>query len=124
MRSIGVRRISFTIGLTGLLAAALFVFAPRPALASPAAQQEAVYMNDEVNSFDPFEIEVPVGTTVTWVSNPGPFIHTVTSDVGLFDSGFLYNGQTFSITFDTPGDYGYVCVPHLTLGMAGVVRVR
>ena len=37
---------------------------------------------------------------------------TVTSDDGVFDSGDLASGQTFSFAFDKPGTYWYFCRPH------------
>jgi alcohol dehydrogenase (cytochrome c) len=61
--------------------------------------------------FSPGNDLVPPGTTVTW-TNTGNIGHTVTSDDGIFDSGDLGPGQTFSFTFDTPGTYWYFCRPH------------
>jgi alcohol dehydrogenase (cytochrome c) len=61
--------------------------------------------------FDPMRIAVPVGTTVSW-ENQGSTIHTVTATDGTFDSGDLAAGDTFSVTFDTPGTYVYSCTPH------------
>ncbi|TMQ32320.1 MAG: hypothetical protein E6K70_19165 [Planctomycetota bacterium] len=40
-----------------------------------------------------------------------------------WDSGQLNGGQSFSHTFDTPGDYTYFCIPHESLGMVGRVTV-
>jgi plastocyanin len=54
---------------------------------------------------------VPPGTTITW-TNTGQIGHTVTSDDGVFDSGDLPPGATYSFTFDTPGTYWYFCKPH------------
>ena len=39
-------------------------------------------------------------------------MHTVTAADGSFDSGFLNEGDTFSYTFDEPGEYEYFCSPH------------
>jgi len=36
----------------------------------------------------------------------------VTAVDGSFDSGFLATGQSFSHTFDAPGELEYFCVPH------------
>jgi len=36
----------------------------------------------------------------------------VTAADGSFDSGLLQAGQTFSYTFDKPGDFEYFCAPH------------
>jgi len=62
-------------------------------------------------SFQPQNINVSAGTTVTW-TNLDSTSHTVTSDTGLFDSGSLSNGQTFSRTFNTAGNYDYHCSIH------------
>ncbi len=56
-------------------------------------------------------LTVPVGTTVTW-TNQDEQLHTVTDVGGAFDSGFLREGESFSHTFDTPGEYEYLCTPH------------
>lgn len=54
---------------------------------------------------------VALGTTVTWTNDDPGMPHTVTVD-GLFDSGILQAGQTFSFTFDTPGEFEYYCTLH------------
>ncbi len=51
-------------------------------------------------------VEIPVGTTVTWTNNDAT-PHTVTSTDGVFDSGGLDSGETFSFTFDSPGEFAY-----------------
>ncbi len=56
-------------------------------------------------------LTVPVGTTVTW-TNQDEQIHTVTDVNGGFDSGFLREGESWSFTFDTPGEFEYFCTPH------------
>ena len=61
--------------------------------------------------FDPNRVQVPVGTTVSW-ENLGSTIHTVTAQKGEFDSGDMPGGAVFSMTFDTPGTYVYLCTPH------------
>lgn len=63
--------------------------------------------------FDPSEITVPVGTTVTWV-NDSVMAHTITGSgaPGFRNSGMIDPGQTFSQTFTEPGTYGYICDPH------------
>ena len=51
------------------------------------------------------------GTTVEW-KNYGFHYHTVSSSLGLFDSGQLGHGQVFGYTFDRPGTYVYFCQMH------------
>jgi quinohemoprotein ethanol dehydrogenase len=62
-------------------------------------------------AFEPAWILVPPGTTVTW-TNEGPTIHSATSDAGVWDSGILQQGQTYSFTFNQEGSFDYFCVPH------------
>jgi copper-containing nitrite reductase len=57
-------------------------------------------------------LTIPVGTTVTWSNDDPGMIHTVTSVDGLFDSGFLNEGDSWSYTFDEPGEFEYMCTPH------------
>jgi nitrite reductase (NO-forming) len=56
-------------------------------------------------------LTVPVGTTVTW-TNDDTMMHTVTAVDGSFDSGFFDGGETWSYTFEEPGEYEYFCLPH------------
>lgn len=56
-------------------------------------------------------LEVQVGDTVTW-TNEDAMAHTVTDEGGEFDSGFLNTGESFTHTFDEPGEYEYFCTPH------------
>jgi len=61
--------------------------------------------------YSPANYTVPAGTTVTWVNRDGT-THSVTSDNGLFDSGPLPSGASFSYTFSQPGVYHYSCNYH------------
>jgi nitrite reductase (NO-forming) len=62
--------------------------------------------------YAPNVLMIPVGTTVTWTNDDPGIVHTVTSVDGRFDSGNMNAGDTFSYTFDTPGDFDYLCTPH------------
>jgi plastocyanin len=62
-------------------------------------------------AFIPQTITVPVNTTIKWTNNDA-ITHTVTSDTGLFDSGNISNGGTFSYTFTTVGSFSYHCTIH------------
>ena len=113
--------------------------ASRPAApaSNPAPSGVTVNMTDQYH-FEPATITIPRGTTVTWV-NTGQQPHTVTADPSKaaksgdaalpsgaqsWDSGFINAGQTFSRTFDTPGEYAYFCMPHEALGMVAKVVVN
>src|SRR5687767_11299315 len=96
----------------------LLVFAPS------AWAQEGVTVRMEDNFFDPANITVEPGTTVTWVQS-GDNPHTTTSYDGLWDSGIIEGGSggTFSFTFEEPGTFEYFCIPHEEMGMIGSVTV-
>lgn len=72
------------------------------------------------NAYDPLTVTVEVGTTIRW-TNDDSIAHTVTSGAvsgtsgvpdGRFDSGFMNPGDTFTFTFQEPGEYNYYCIPH------------
>lgn len=71
--------------------------------------------------YDPKEIRVASGTTVTFM-NGGVVFHTVTSDDAqrTFDVG-ANAGETVTIRFDRPGTFAYHCGVHPD--MKGVVHV-
>ncbi len=79
-----------------------------------------IVANAGSNSFSPNPVEVNVGETVTWV-NDDSGRHTVTSKDGIFDSGMMGKGESFSFTFDKAGEYPYFCAPHPN--MVGTVVV-
>lgn len=66
---------------------------------------------------------VSVGTTVTWTNNDSA-PHTVSSTTGVFESGNLNQGQTFSFTFDQAGTFPYFCRIHGAASMSGVIQVQ
>ncbi|HIF37463.1 MAG TPA: BspA family leucine-rich repeat surface protein [Marine Group III euryarchaeote] len=63
--------------------------------------------------FDPEELTISVGDTVTWTNNDG-ISHTATSTDGpeSFDSGNMGSGDTWSFTFTEAGTYEYKCNYH------------
>ncbi len=94
--------------------------------ATPVSQpttQSAVSVKIDNFKFQPKEVEITVGTTVTW-QNVDDVPHTATSkgDPQVFDSGALDTDEKFSFTFTKPGKYPYYCKvhPHMT----GVVTVK
>jgi plastocyanin len=72
-------------------------------------------------AYDPGEVSVPVGGTVTWV-NTDRASHTTTSNAAGWDSGIIAPGREFSSTFPTAGTFQYHCAIHP--GMVGTVVVR
>jgi len=72
-------------------------------------------------AFAPDELNVAVGTTVTWM-NTDVVSHTSTSDAPGWDSGIVGPGGRFSFSFQTAGSFPYHCAIHP--GMVGRVVVR
>ncbi|GIV96982.1 MAG: hypothetical protein KatS3mg057_1639 [Herpetosiphonaceae bacterium] len=90
----------------------------------PAGGEAEVIMQNI--AFQPQEITVQPGMTVTWV-NQDSVPHTVTAGTrenptGMFDSGNIPPDGTFQFTFEEPGTYDYFCSIHE--GMDGVVVVE
>jgi plastocyanin len=92
-----------------LSTAALLISAPA------ASAQDEMTVSIQDFFFDPDQLTVAPGTTVTWV-NEGEAPHTVTSTDGKeLDSATLQPGDTYSFTFqeDDAGEtYAYQCTIH------------
>jgi len=99
------------------------------------------------SAFAPETLTVPAGTTVVW-KNTSVRAHTVTAYEGTLPEeavffatggyeteaaareawqhsgeGVIETNETFEHTFEIPGEYGYVCLPHETGGMVGTIEV-
>lgn len=72
-------------------------------------------------AYAPDNLNVGVGTTVTWV-NADSIAHTSKSDATGWDSGIVASGGRFSTAFPTAGAFSYHCAIHP--GMVGTVIVR
>jgi plastocyanin len=83
----------------------------QPASTQTAAQPDTVSMARSYR-FEPVLLQVPAGTTVTWV-NDDNFTHNVQFAGALeWTSPSLRPGQSTSRVFETPGEYDYVCTFH------------
>jgi plastocyanin len=72
------------------------------------------------NAFGQNPREIETGSIVTWVNNDS-VAHTVTSSTGIWDSGTIPPGQSFSRMFNDEGAFPYFCELHP--GMRGTIRV-
>lgn len=72
--------------------------------------------------YDPPQIIVPPGTTVTW-HNGDNFSHTVTFDQDVAQELVMEPGESGFTLFDRPGEYTYYCTFHAQQ-MKGKVIVR
>ena len=72
--------------------------------------------------FSPDVVHVVIGVnnTVMW-TNDDSAVHTVTSTTGLFNSGYLNPGESWTYTFTEDGTYHYHCLLHSW--MSGTVEV-
>ena len=107
----------------------LLLAASVPMLAAPppaAALEQAVAIRDF--AYGPSNIQVNAGDTVTWTNLEGIIPHDVSTiipgepePVLPFTSPMLQTGESFSVSFSTPGVYQYFCSLHPT--MLGFVTV-
>lgn len=127
-------------------AAAFFIREVATPAASPGATPQSgetakITMTNDVR-FDPAEIVIGVGTTVEWV-NTSEMPHTATGDPGQnpfkktrpelivlpdtadsWGSELMQPGDKYRHTFTVPGDYLYICFPHVLSGMTGKIVVE
>jgi plastocyanin len=137
----GTRRLTDVTGSIAL-AVVLLLVACAPATdgdgqatASPAGGT-VIEMTDDLR-FDPEELTISVGDTVTW-RNISSVDHTATDDPSKaqdpanavlpdgaepWDSGNIEPGAEWSYTFETPGEYTYFCIPHEAAGMVARITV-
>jgi plastocyanin len=67
--------------------------------------------SESIGDYSVNVLTVKKGMTVTW-TNEDAVMHTVTAVDGSFDSGMLAEGESWSYTFDTIGEFEYLCSPH------------
>lgn len=111
-------------------------------MATPAATDSTTVTMTFDLRFEPEHVVVGAGTTITWV-NDSPMPHTATGDpnqnpvagehpeyielpgsAGAWGSELLQPGESYAHTFTVPGDYRYICIPHVLSGMRGTIRVE
>lgn len=99
---------------TALFAATLLALALGLA-ARPVAAGEEVTVSIDNFTFNPAEVTVAPGTTVTWVNNDD-IPHTVVDKKQAFRSKVIDTEGKYSFTFNTAGDFTYFCSlhPHMT----------
>jgi plastocyanin len=95
--------------------------APVGTVTSAATTAQAVQVVMKNRAYDPQQVTVKVGDTVSWVNQDSPN-HDVVADNGEFKSELFGNGGSFSFTFTKAGTYPYHCSIHP--GMVGTVIVQ
>lgn len=93
---------------------------PEPATSPTIPAGDMVVDATADNRWDPETLTIAVGNSVTfrWT---GPVPHNVRIE-GLIDTPVTATGQ-FRVTFETPGEYAYICDVHLAT-MVGTVTVE
>lgn len=100
-------RISRPIGLMFIVLTILISCSKSKDTTTPGANEVLI----QSFAFSPSTITVSVNTTITW-TNKDAAAHTVTSDIGLFDSGNMNTDATYSYKFITAGTFSYHCTYH------------
>jgi plastocyanin len=96
----------------------------------PLVAVAATIQVDMVNfAFVPESLTIGAEDTVLWI-NQTPVIHTATSGNpisctpdGIWDSGNMAQGDSFTYVFENEGIYPYFCIPHCAGGMTGNIEV-
>jgi plastocyanin len=129
------------------------VASPTPCVATPLAspgpaiEVQTIYDPNAKESaeqlrFEPAHVTIKAGQAITW-NNVSQMPHTATGDPGQnpvakshpeyiqlpdgaepWGSEMLQPGDTYSHTFTTPGEYHYICIPHVLSGMRGAITVE
>jgi plastocyanin len=127
--------------------------APPPAAAAPGAAQPItgktwdvkMYADEKGSRFDPVNITIKAGDGIRWTLVNGP-PHNVAfwsdsipggaasvlqgnmpNPMGTLSGTMMVNpNDTYTVSFAgvPPGTYHYYCVPHLALGMKGIITVQ
>jgi plastocyanin len=82
-----------------------------PAENTASAPNSTMTVDIHDHAFDPAQLDVAPGTTVTFVNNDTE-AHTATADNGLFDTGVLEPGYSFDVWLDGSGRVTYHCELH------------
>lgn len=76
-------------------------------------------------NFSPSDLTFSVGETVTLTLASETEFHTFTvDDLGIDQDVDAGETVTLTFTFDTPGTFEIICIPHEVLGMVGTITVQ
>lgn len=89
----------------------LRAFRVKPVVLPPHSSPMDVPVSIAGFAFDPPDLTINVGDTVTWTNNDDT-THGSASDTGVWSSGLFGTGLTFSFTFNSPGSFPYHCPRH------------
>ena len=74
------------------------------------AAGNTITVDDE--KFEPADITVPAGTTITVQNTSQNAPHSAKAQDGSFDTGYIMPGATGQVTVSQPGEFKYFCEPH------------
>ena len=95
-------RLLLLVGVVGIFPAAPTVLAG-----------ETVDVRIVGNAFVPAELTIKAGTTIKWTNHEKRVSHSVVFlGQGGVESERFFPGESWSRTFDRPGNYPYTCEPH------------
>ena len=103
-----------------ILLSIVLIFAPKMAYAA-----EIVMGSGGNLVFDPNELTIAAGDTVTFINGDLPPHNMVIEgfpELSHPDLAFV-GGESFNVTFTRAGDYEFQCEPHAGAGMKGVIHV-
>jgi pseudoazurin len=111
---------------TSIVGAAAIVVAL--ALPAAAADFEVHMLNKGAAGtmvFEPAFVKVAPGDTVTFIpTDKGHNVETIKDIIPEGATAFKSKmNETYKVTFDKPGAYGVKCMPHVGMGMVGLVVV-
>jgi len=76
--------------------------------------------------FEPNEVTISTGESVTFTNGdlpPHNMVFNEHPELSHPDLAFTA-GESFTVTFDQPGEYEFQCEPHAGAGMKGVIHVE
>ncbi|MDQ1687372.1 MAG: hypothetical protein QOK42_347 [Frankiaceae bacterium] len=98
---------------------------PRPSTSSASPKAGALHVVHMADfSFSPASLTIDVGDRVRAINDMGSHTFTGTSGPKTWDSGAVAQGQSYTVTFSSVGDYTFVCSYHQSVGMTGTITVR
>ena len=117
------RKLGLLIAAVALVVSSFFV-----AVNPVAAETYEVKMGTDAGllGFEPKELTISAGDTVKWVNNKlAPHNAVVEGNASLSHKGLVFApGESFTTTFNEPGEYTYYCEPHRGAGMVGKIIVK
>jgi plastocyanin len=114
-------------GMSGVITGGDAAQAPPPAAPPAPAPQAATNVSMKDFTFEPAELHIKVGQSVTW-TNDGQKRHSATAVDGSFDTGLYGAGEAKTVQFNSPGTFRYFCqlhgAPDGSSGMVATVIVE